>query len=134
MSELFSVELRAALRRLELGPMKETLPERLHLARERAMAHQDFLEMILAEECERRNLLAASLRWQRARLDPALQLEVWDDTAKVSFIVSFSSSPACASSTVITTSSSSDPSASARRTSPRGSDTSRVAAATASCW
>jgi len=84
MSELISLELRAALRRLKLGPMKETLPERLHLARDRAMAHQDFLEMILAEECERRNVLAASLRAQRARLDPALHLESWDDTAKVS--------------------------------------------------
>jgi DNA replication protein DnaC len=85
MSEPLSLELRAALRRLKLGPIKETLPERLRLARERAMPHQDFLEMVLAEECERRNQLAASQRAQRARLDPALQLEAWDDSAKVTF-------------------------------------------------
>lgn len=82
MSEL-SLELRAALRRLKLSPMSATLPERLKLARERAMAYQDFLELVLAEECERRNQLAASLRAQKARLDPALNLEAWDETAKV---------------------------------------------------
>lgn len=83
MIEPISMELRAALRRLKLGPMKETLPERLQLARERAMPYQDFLELVLAEECERRNQLAVSLRAQKARLDPALRLEIWDDTAKV---------------------------------------------------
>ncbi len=83
MSELLSMELRAALRRLKLSPMSETLPERLKLARERAMTYQDFLELILADECERRNHLAASLRAQKARLDPTLQLEAWDDTAKI---------------------------------------------------
>jgi DNA replication protein DnaC len=83
MSELLSPELRAALRRLKLSPMTETLPERLRLARERALPYVDFLELVLAEECERRNQLAASLRAQKARLDPALQLEVWDDTAKI---------------------------------------------------
>lgn len=82
MSEL-SLELRAALRRLKLSPMSATLPERLKLARERALAYQDFLELILAEECERRNQLAVSLRAQKARLDPALHLEAWDETAKV---------------------------------------------------
>ena len=83
MIEPISMELRAALRRLKLGPMRETLPERLQLARERAMPYQDFLELVLAEECERRNQLAVSLRAQKARLDPALRLEIWDDTAKV---------------------------------------------------
>jgi len=83
MSEVLSADLRAALRRLKLSPMTETLPERLRLARERALPHQDFLELVLAEECERRNHLTASLRAQKARLDPALHLAAWDDTAKV---------------------------------------------------
>lgn len=85
MSEPVSVELRNALRRLKLSPMLHTLPERLRWARERAQPHQDFLELVLAEECERRNQLAASQRAVRARLDPALQLEAWDDTAKVTY-------------------------------------------------
>lgn len=83
MSEILSLELRAALRRLKLSPISETLPERLRLARERALPYQDFLELILAEECDRRNQVAVSLRAQKARLDQALTLESWDDTAKV---------------------------------------------------
>jgi DNA replication protein DnaC len=83
MSEILSLELRAALRRLKLSPMSETLPERLKMARERSMPYQDFLELVFAEECERRNHLAASRRAQKAHLDPALNLEVWDETAKV---------------------------------------------------
>ena len=85
MSELLSPDLRAMLRRLKLSPMADTLPERLRLARERALPHQDFLELVLSEECERRNHLAASQRVQKARLEPALHLEAWDDTAKVTF-------------------------------------------------
>ena len=83
MTEILSLELRTTLRRLKLSPMAATLPERLKLARDRSLPYQDFLELILSEECERRNQLAAGLRAQRARLDPALQLEAWDDTAKV---------------------------------------------------
>jgi len=82
MSEL-SADLRAALRRLKLTPMVETLPERLRLARERSLPYQDFLELVLSEECERRNHLASSVRAQKARLDPALTLDRWDETARV---------------------------------------------------
>lgn len=85
MTEPLSMELRAALRRLKLSPMATTLPERLQLAKARSLPYQDFLELVLSEECERRNQLATGLRAQRARLDPALQLEAWDDTAKVTF-------------------------------------------------
>jgi DNA replication protein DnaC len=82
MSDL-SLELRAALRRLKLSPMLETLPERLRLARERSLPYQDFLELVLSEECERRNHLASSARAQKAHLETALTLERWDDTARV---------------------------------------------------
>lgn len=85
MSEQLSTDLRAVLRRLKLSPMALTLPERLRLARERAMAYQDFLELVLSEEVERRNQLAATTRAQRARLDPGQRLEAWDATAKVTF-------------------------------------------------
>lgn len=85
MTDLLSPELRAALRRLKLSPISGTLPERLQLARDRHLPHQDFLELILAEECERRNRLAASLRAQKAHLDPALHLQAWDDRAQVTY-------------------------------------------------
>ena len=63
----------------------KTLPERLTLARQQKMAHQDFLLLLLADEAARRDSLATSLRVQRARLDPAMQLELWDPTARVTY-------------------------------------------------
>jgi len=38
-----STDLKATLRRLKLGRMLDTLPERLVLARQQKMPHQDFL-------------------------------------------------------------------------------------------
>jgi DNA replication protein DnaC len=85
MSEQVAPQLCKALRRLKLSPILQTLPERLRWARERAQPHQDFLELVFTEECERRDQLAASQRAQRARLDPALHLEAWDEGAKVTY-------------------------------------------------
>jgi DNA replication protein DnaC len=61
------------------------LPERLTLARQQKMPHQDFLLLVLTGEVTRRDGLAATLRAQRAGLDPGAQLEHWDATAKVTF-------------------------------------------------
>lgn len=80
-----SPDLRTVLRRLKLSPILETLPERLVLARQQKMTHQDFLLLLLADEAARRDSLATSLRVQRARLDPAMQLELWDATARVTY-------------------------------------------------
>jgi len=80
-----SPDLRAVLRRLKLSPILDTLPERFLLARQQKMTHQDFLLLVLADEAARRDSLAASLRAQRARLDPAMQLELWDPTAHVTY-------------------------------------------------
>jgi len=63
--------------------MLDTLPERVSLARQQKMPHQDFLLLVLADEASRRDGLATTLRAQRARLDPAMQLEAWDDSAKI---------------------------------------------------
>lgn len=80
-----SSELRAVLRRLKLGPLLDTLPERLTLARTNHLAHADFLELVLADEVARRDRTAATRRAQTANLDPVMTLERWDDTAAVSF-------------------------------------------------
>jgi DNA replication protein DnaC len=80
-----STDLKAVLRRLKLSPILETLPERLVLARQQKMPHQDFLLLVLADEAARRDSLATSLRAQRARLDPTMQLELWDSTARVTY-------------------------------------------------
>lgn len=80
-----SPDLRTVLRRLKLSRMTDTLPERLVLARGQKMPHQDFLLLVLADEAARRDSQSTTLRAQRARLDPAMQFEAWDATAKVTF-------------------------------------------------
>ena len=73
------------MRRLKLGQLLDTLPERLALARTNRLPHPDFLELLLADEVTRRDRESAARRAKAAHLDPAMQLEAWDDTAAVSF-------------------------------------------------
>jgi DNA replication protein DnaC len=80
-----SPDLRAVLRRLKLSRMSDTLPERFTLARQQKMPHQDFLLLVLSDEATRRDSQSALLRAQRAHLDPTMQLEAWDSTAKVTY-------------------------------------------------
>jgi DNA replication protein DnaC len=80
-----SAELKELMRRLKLGRLLDTLPERLALARTQHLAHHDFLEMLLADEVNRRDRQATTLRAQRAGLDPHMLLEAWDDTSTVAF-------------------------------------------------
>ena len=85
MSDLVSPELVAVLRRLKLSLILPTLPDRLTLARQQQLPHQDFLLTVLADEVSRRDSQAVALRAQKARLDPSMRLERWDDTARVTF-------------------------------------------------
>jgi DNA replication protein DnaC len=78
-------DLHTVLRRLKLSGMLDTLPERFTLARQQKMPHPDFLLLVLSDEATRRDSLAATLRAQRARLDPTMQLEAWDSSAEVRF-------------------------------------------------
>jgi DNA replication protein DnaC len=80
-----SADLKAVLRRLTRSRGLDTLPERLALARQQKLPHQDFLLLVLSDEVTRRDGLAATVRAQRAGLDPGAQLEHWDPTAKVTF-------------------------------------------------
>ena len=83
--DAISTDLKQTLKRLKLGPLLDTLPERLALARQQKMPHQDFRLLLLADEVTRRDSLSAQLRAQRAQLDPAHQIEAWDSTADVRF-------------------------------------------------
>jgi DNA replication protein DnaC len=65
--------------------MLDTLPERFTLARQQKMPHQDFLLLALSDEASRRDGQAATLRAQRAHLQPDCQLERWDETTKAEF-------------------------------------------------
>jgi DNA replication protein DnaC len=84
-TDAISPDLKTVLRRLKLSRMLDTLPERLVVARQQNMPHQDWLLLVLSDEASRRDSLAVTLRVERARLDPALRLEAWDATAKVTF-------------------------------------------------
>lgn len=84
-TDTLSPDLIAVLRRLKLGRMRDTLPERLTLARQNQMPHQDFLLLALGDEASRRDSQALVLRARRAQLDPELQLDAWDNTADVHF-------------------------------------------------
>jgi DNA replication protein DnaC len=84
-STALNSELVVALKRLKLGRIADTLPERLVLADKQEMTFDDLLLLILTDEIARRDNTAADLRASEAHLDPAMRLETWDKTSKVSF-------------------------------------------------
>jgi DNA replication protein DnaC len=84
-TDVISTDLASTLRRLKLSPIAATLPERLSLARQQKMPHQDFLLLVLQDEATRRDGLSTSRRAQRANLDSSMIFEAWDETAKVTF-------------------------------------------------
>jgi len=80
-----SPELRGLLRRLKLGRCLDTLPERLALARHNSLGHAEFLELVFADEVDRRDRTSAGLRARAAHLDATMVLDAWDDTAAVTY-------------------------------------------------
>lgn len=83
--DVINPDLKTVLRRLKLSRILDTLPERLVLARQQKMPHQDLLLLVLSDEVARRESLAVTLRVQKAQLDPTMHFEAWDATAKVTF-------------------------------------------------
>jgi DNA replication protein DnaC len=78
-------ELKQLLRRVKLGKSLDTLPERLTLARQSKLSHAEFLELVLADEVDRRNRQSSALRAKTAKLDPTMTLEAWDPDAAVTY-------------------------------------------------
>lgn len=81
---LINPELVSALKRLKLGRILDTLPDRLVLADKQDMSVEDTLLLLLTDEIARRDGAAAETRAREAGLDPTMRLELWDKTAKVS--------------------------------------------------
>lgn len=73
------VDLARILRTLKLSGIKDTLPERLALARQQHLGHAAFLELLLADEVTRRESRSAALRAAKAGLDPTMRLQTWDE-------------------------------------------------------
>ncbi len=71
------------LRRLKLGRLLDTLPERFALARAQKMPHQDVLLLALGDEVSRRDSLAATVRAGRAGLEPDSVMERWHASSNV---------------------------------------------------
>jgi len=80
-----SPELKTLMRKLKLGQMLDTLPERLALAKSHGLAHAEFLEQLFSDEVTRRDADSAGRRARAARLDPHMVLEAWDESAKVTY-------------------------------------------------
>jgi DNA replication protein DnaC len=80
-----SPELKVLMRKLKLGQLLDTLPERLALARSHDLTHAEFLEQLFSDEATRRDADSAGRRARVARLDPHMVLEAWDADAKITY-------------------------------------------------
>jgi DNA replication protein DnaC len=80
-----SPELKVLMRKLKLGQLLDTMPERLALARAHDLTHTEFLEQLFSDEVTRRDADSAGRRARAARLDPRMVLEAWDNEAKVTY-------------------------------------------------
>ena len=80
-----SPELRVLMRKLRLGRLIDTLPERLALAKSHDLTHTEFLEQLFSDEVTRRDGDSAGRRARAARLDPHMVLEAWDEDAKITY-------------------------------------------------
>ena len=78
-------DLTATLRRLKLGQVLNTLPERLALAKTNKLSHAEFLQIVLADEISRRDSTSATLRAKAAGLDPTMTFDRWDPTAAITY-------------------------------------------------
>ena len=77
------VELTPLLKRLQLGPMAATLPERIALARREQLDYASFLEIILADEIGRRENRRIELRLHNAGFEETCRLEDFDWSASI---------------------------------------------------
>jgi DNA replication protein DnaC len=75
----------AALKKLKLGFLVDTLPERLVLAKKQDMSFEDLLLLVLNDEVSRRDSTSTVRRAKAAGLDPSMMIERWDPHSKVSF-------------------------------------------------
>ena len=78
-------DLCGALKKLKLGQVIDTLPERLVLAKKSKMTPEELLLLVLRDEIDRRESTATARRARNAGLEPDMVLERWDETAKVTF-------------------------------------------------
>ncbi len=76
-------ELKPLLKRLKLGAMLDTLPERLALARRDQLDYAAFLQILLADEVSRRDNRNLEVRLQKAGFEEICRLEDFDWSAGI---------------------------------------------------
>jgi DNA replication protein DnaC len=76
-------ELKPLLKRLKLGAMLDTLPERLALARRDQLDYAAFLQILLADEVGRRDNRNLEIRLQKAGFEEVCRLDDFDWTAGI---------------------------------------------------
>ena len=69
-----NAELAPLLKRLKLGAMLDTLPERMALARREQLDYASFLEIILADEISRREHRRIEVRLHSAGFEQTCRL------------------------------------------------------------
>ncbi len=84
-TQTISPDLKSLARKLRLGQLLATLPERAALAKTHNLSHLDFLEQLFADEVSRRDATSSSVRAKAAHLDPTMVLEAWDESASVTY-------------------------------------------------
>ena len=77
--------LKTALKRLRLSPVLHTLPDRVAYARKTKLAPQDFLELVLQDEIDRREHKSPQLRIDKAGFTEERTFEGFDWDAPVTF-------------------------------------------------
>ena len=78
-----STDLTPLLKRLQLGPMAATLPERIALARREQLDYASFLEIILSDEINRRAHRRIEVRLHQAGFQETCRLEDFDWSASI---------------------------------------------------
>ena len=78
-----TTELRPLLKRLKLGAIMDTLPERLALARRDQLDYAAFLQILLADEVTRRDNRRLQIHLQKAGFEDVCRLEDFDWTASI---------------------------------------------------
>jgi DNA replication protein DnaC len=84
-SHRLNPDLVGALKRLRLGPIADTLPDRLVLADKQDLSFEQLLLLVFSDEIQRRDSTAAERRAHEADLDPEMRLECFDKSAKVTY-------------------------------------------------
>ena len=80
-----SKELVAMLKALKLGKLIPLLPERLRQFRERELDFEESLQILLADEVQRRTRNRLVARARKAGLAAALVFDEWDTSAKITY-------------------------------------------------